>query len=50
MKYFICPHCNTQLFNQNRVYKHANPNEFWCEDCGKVYIINEKNIIEEEDW
>lgn len=49
MKYFICPHCGKQLINQSMWYPNENENEFWCDDCGKIYIIEEDgSYIEEE--
>ena len=50
MKHFICPHCGKQLDNQNTWCDNENANEFWCDDCGKVYIIEDDhgNYIEEE--
>lgn len=49
MKYFICPHCGKQLINQNAWYQNENENEFWCDDCGKIYILEEDGSYIEED-
>lgn len=48
-KYFVCQHCGKQLINENLFVKGlANENEFHCEDCGKVYIIENGKVIEED--
>lgn len=48
-KYFVCKHCGKQLLNENLFVKGlANENEFHCEDCGKVYIIENGTVIEED--
>lgn len=51
MKYLICPRCGKQLINQNAWFyeENQNENEFWCDDCGKIYIIEEDGscIVEE---
>jgi predicted RNA-binding Zn-ribbon protein involved in translation (DUF1610 family) len=48
-KYFVCKHCGKQLLNENLFVKGlANENEFHCEDCGKVYIIENETVIEED--
>ncbi len=51
MKYLICPHCGKQLENQATwIYEeNQNANEFWCDDCGKIYILEEDGscIVEE---
>jgi transcription elongation factor Elf1 len=49
MKYFQCPHCGKQLINQNAYYAMGNENEFWCDDCGKIFIIEANGEIIEED-
>lgn len=49
MKYFNCPHCDTQLENQNNYYPSDNKNEFWCHSCGKIYIIEEDDYVYEEE-
>lgn len=49
MKYFYCPYCNKQLINQNAYVHCDNENEFWCDDCGKIYIVENDKVIEEED-
>lgn len=53
-KYFSCPHCNKQLINQS-VWDSSieNENEFWCDNCDKIYILWEKDgdslgIMEED--
>lgn len=51
MKHFICPYCGKQLDNQAMwIYgENQNANEFWCDDCGRVYIEEEGgSYIEEE--
>lgn len=52
MKGFICPHCQKQLDNQALWYmeENQNANEFWCDDCGKIYIIEDEKgtVIYEE--
>jgi transcription elongation factor Elf1 len=47
-KYYVCKHCNKQLLNQNLFQPCDNLNEFWCDDCGKTYIIEENRVIEED--
>lgn len=48
-KYFVCPHCGKQLFNENLFTKCDNVNEYFCDDCGKTYIRkNDKDHIEED--
>ena len=48
-KYLVCKHCGKQLINENLFVKGlANENEFHCEDCGKVYIIENDTVIEED--
>ena len=51
MKYFICPHCGKQLENHATwIYEEIqNGYEFWCDDCGKIYILEEDGscIVEE---
>lgn len=48
-KYFVCKHCGKQLLNENLFVKGlANENEFHCEDCGKVYIIENGTVVEED--
>ena len=49
MKYFVCPYCGKQLINQNAWHSNENENEFWCDDCGKIYIIEEDGSYIEED-
>lgn len=48
MNHFICPYCGKQLINQNAWYPNENENEFWCDDCGKIYIIEEDGSYFEE--
>lgn len=49
IKYFTCPHCDMQLENQRNFSDDIwNLNEFWCHQCGKTYIIEENEIIEED--
>ena len=52
MRNFICPHCQKQLDNQALWYmeENQNANEFWCDDCGKIYIIEDEKgtVIYEE--
>jgi predicted RNA-binding Zn-ribbon protein involved in translation (DUF1610 family) len=49
MIYFICPYCGKQLENQARyVVPGASENEFFCDDCGKVYVVEQDAIVEEE--
>jgi predicted RNA-binding Zn-ribbon protein involved in translation (DUF1610 family) len=49
-KYFICKHCGKQLLNENLFAKClANENEFHCDDCGKIYIIEKNDTVIEED-
>lgn len=52
MRSFICPHCQKQLDNQALWYmeENQNANEFWCDDCGKIYIIEDEKgtVIYEE--
>lgn len=49
MQHFMCPYCKKQLSNQNTWYPNENENEFWCDDCDKIYIIEEDgSYIEEE--
>jgi uncharacterized protein YbaR (Trm112 family) len=51
MNKFICPYCQKQLDNQALWYmeENQNANEFWCDDCGKIYILGENGscIVEE---
>lgn len=47
IKYFFCPHCGKQLLNQNEFVNCDNVNEFFCDDCNLVYVIEGKEIIEE---
>lgn len=48
-KYFVCPHCGKQLLNENLFTKCDNVNEYFCDDCGKIYIReNDKDYIEED--
>lgn len=49
MKYFTCPHCNKQLINQNVWYSCENEDEFWCDSCRKIYIIEEDEFYYEEE-
>ena len=53
MKYFICPHCGKQLDNQALWYseENQNANEFWCDDCGKVFVVEDEKgtIVYEEE-
>ena len=53
MKYFICPHCGKQLDNQALWYmeENQNANEFWCDNCGKIFILEEESgiVVYEED-
>ena len=50
IKYFTCPHCETQLENQKNFSNNIwNLNKFWCHQCGKNYIIKKDKIIEEND-
>ena len=50
MNHFICPHCGKQLDNQATwIYEeNQNGNEFQCDDCGKIYIIEEDGSYFEE--
>lgn len=51
MNHFICPYCGKQLDNQAMwIYEeNQNANEFWCDNCGKIYILEEDGscIVEE---
>lgn len=51
MQHFICPYCGLFLDNQALCYleENQNANEFWCDNCGKIYIIEENGscIVEE---
>ena len=53
MNKFICPHCQKQLDNQALWYleENQNANEFWCDNCGKIFILEEESgiIVYEED-
>ena len=50
MNKFICPHCGKQLENQRIYFMCENENEFWCDRCRKIYILEEDgSYIEEED-
>ena len=50
MNHFICPHCGKQLDNQaSWIYgENQNANEFWCDDCGRIYILEEDGFYIEE--
>ena len=49
IKYFACPNCGMLLENQRNFSDDIwNLNEFWCHQCGKTYIIEENEIIEED--
>jgi predicted RNA-binding Zn-ribbon protein involved in translation (DUF1610 family) len=50
MNHFICPYCGKQLDNQAMwIYgENQNANEFWCDDCGRVYIEEEDGSYFEE--
>ena len=50
MNHFICPRCGKQLDNQAMwIYgENQNANEFWCDDCGRVYFELEDGSYFEE--
>lgn len=52
MQHFICPYCEKQLDNQAMwISAPENVNEFWCDDCNKIFYIEEntgKVLIEED--
>ena len=48
MKYFYCSHCGKQLINQRVFVECENENEFWCDDCGTTYIVDDDGYVLEE--
>ena len=48
VKHFYCPYCNKELLNQNEFVECDNENEFWCDDCDNIYIIDEDGEVIEE--
>jgi uncharacterized protein YbaR (Trm112 family) len=54
MKKFVCPKCGKTLNNITMVYQHedrdeVNKNEFFCDDCNKIYIVEDNNAVIEEE-
>jgi transposase-like protein len=50
IKKINCPHCGKSIYNVN-VWGEPNENlnEFYCDDCHKIYILEDDNTIIEED-
>lgn len=46
MKRFVCPRCGKTLNNN---CNEVNKNEFFCDDCNKIYIIEDNNTVIEEE-
>ena len=48
VKHFICPYCEKELLNQNEFIECDNENEFWCDPCDIIFIIDEDGEVYEE--
>lgn len=49
MKHFFCPYCGKQLDSQNFQYNDdRKEQEFWCDDCHKIFICAEGDYVEED--
>jgi transcription elongation factor Elf1 len=45
MKTFTCPYCNKEL--ENRSLHIEGENEFYCDDCDKIFYIEGNSLYEE---